>query len=178
MTEVVAKILTLKRLLQAFRLCGIQTGLQARTTKSLCAQSIQMQLRTLRPSRKVCAASIWFSVDMSAWAEGCSCHGWLHAWQPDEEWGPPQQLEAICHALSFPRGVGDGSNFRPCPLAGQRAVELANGELFDILERLSERYIKEILQHNAAEPAEVEDVLAQFAHGKVKIAHTLQLKLQ
>ena len=42
----------------------------------------------------------------------------------------------------------DGSHYGPCPLAGQRAVELATGVIYHLLDDLRESYVREILENN------------------------------
>lgn len=126
-----------------------------------------------------------FSEDMTHWAEGCACHSWLHrknAVQEVDEAEEPltarDHLVAARCSLRLTNGEGDGINFQ-CPLAGQRAVELASGELWVFLETLSRNYIQEILSSNSCTDADaVQEVLDDFALGKSSMVEQLRIKLR
>ena len=80
-----------------------------------------------------------------SWAEGCPCHPWgpTHERTVDEK----EQLEVLelfrkdC-GLS---GSGDGFAFKPCPLAGCRAFELANGAVKEQLQQVAAMSHEQIL---------------------------------
>ena len=65
------------------------------------------------------------SVELCKWCEGCDCHSWLHTGFELEEGAnislpsASDRLEAARLMPGYPRGVGDGKHFAPCPLAGQ-----------------------------------------------------------
>ena len=134
-----------------------------------------------------------FSEDLSAWAESCSCHSWLRRTSAEtavsedmgsagaevaSEVSPGQYLEAARKTFGFSTGEGDGQAFQ-CPLAGQRAVELASGELWPLLDELEKGYVHEILAFNCCNDEEaVQSTLADLAVGKSTMVEYLRLKLQ
>ena len=126
-----------------------------------------------------------FSEDLSRWAEGCACHGWLYTKHSSrrntgrdgaEELSACDHLEAIRKSLHLPVAAGDGPRFK-CPLAGQRAVQLASGELWVLLDDLERNYIQDILNDNACSEVQVTEVLDDFALGKSSIVEQLKVKL-
>ncbi|CAJ1380733.1 unnamed protein product, partial [Effrenium voratum] len=153
-------------------------------------------------SNMVCKLS-QFSEDLRVWSESCPCHAWLRSPGPssprpaaaagsgDNPAGSggsadsapaataAERLHAVRQTLGLQQGVGDGSHYGPCPLAGQRAVELATGVIYHLLDDLHESYVREILEHNqCVDLAAIENTLADFTLGKSKIAQHLGLKLQ
>ena len=102
-----------------------------------------------------------FVQSLSVWAENCPCHGWLHMNHtslPHEnvevntdmdaaQLSPQDYLEATRKLLGFNCGDSDGKGFISCPLAGQRAVELANGTFWKMLDDNDTRkkFLEEIL---------------------------------
>lgn len=65
------------------------------------------------------------------------------------------------------QGQGDGRYFRPCPLAGQRAAELASGEIWQEIDALNTGYLQDISQGNACtDQAEIDAALKYFSIGK------------
>ena len=80
------------------------------------------------------------------------------------------QLEAIRASLSLAPGVGDGIAFSPCPLAGFRAWELADGALEKHMESLSETYLAEIMEMTEqVTETELQIILHDFSTGKAMI---------
>lgn len=133
-----------------------------------------------------------FPAALDAWAEGCSCHPWLiqnqRDWLPwaDVPHSAPDSDVQVCDILEGARkilgyksGEGDGKHFGPCPLAGQRAVHLASGEIWRRIDAWSETFLQEILEGNSCQdPAEIQSALEDFSSGKAQMVEYLQQKLQ
>ena len=134
-----------------------------------------------------------FPADLAAWAEGCACHPWLvqgenfdmNAESPQLDAGSTEArevsdvLEQVRRSLGYAAGVGDGKFFRPCPLSGQRAVELASGQIWDRIDTWNESYLMQILEGNSCnDTAAIDAALGDFARGKAMIVEYLQQKLQ
>lgn len=81
--------------------------------------------------------------------------------------------------LGLPSGIGDGSHFKPCPLSGLRALELATGGVPQYLEELSHSYLEELAEcFLDLSPQDVDQVLSDFHLGKARVAVYLKQKLQ
>ena len=123
-----------------------------------------------------------FADEFREWAESCPCHGWLHRQDPDSgdrHTGVCLQLEAIRASLSLAPGVGDGIAFSPCPLAGFRAWELADGALEKHMESLSETYLAEIMEMTEqVTETELQIILHDFSTGKAHVHMALHEKLK
>ena len=88
-------------------------------------------------------------------------------------------VEAVRKDLGYASGQGDGRYFRPCPLAGQRAAELASGEIWQQIDAWNTGYLQDILQGNACtDQTEIDAALKDFSIGKSLIVEYLQHKLQ
>ena len=119
-----------------------------------------------------------FPADLAAWSEGCSCHPWLQykSTRPSKS-KPPRHdpdknieiqageiLDALRREIGLKAGSGDGGmSFGPCPLAGQRSMDLATGAVWKLLDAWSEEYIQDLLQNNECrDEAEVSSALTEF----------------
>ena len=135
-----------------------------------------------------------FPADLAAWSEGCSCHPWLQykSTRPSKS-KPPRHdpdknieiqageiLDALRREIGLKAGSGDGGmSFGPCPLAGQRSMDLASGAVWKLLDAWSEEYIQDLLQNNECrDEAEVSSALTEFSNGKAFIVAYLRQKLQ
>ena len=124
-----------------------------------------------------------FPADLGAWAEGCSCHPWLVSQKgfraETEDDQTCDVLEALRKQMGYPSGSGDGRHFGPCPLAGQRAPELASGVVWQFLDAWGDVFIQQILEGNQCmDPVEIEGALQDFAAGKAMMVEYLRQKLQ
>lgn len=120
------------------------------------------------------------SSQLLSWVEGCSCHGWLQKQHNTRQiTSTAKQLDLHRAVLNLPPGVGDGSAFGPCPMAGKRAPELARGFLQTEFAALCETLHLQVLHSCAGlSDAEVQTVLSEFEQGKTHMAATLQQKTQ
>ena len=130
-----------------------------------------------------------YPADLSAWCEGCACHPWLFQQQQQRDSAGVdienrdlqvcEVVEAVRKDLGYASGQGDGRYFRPCPLAGQRAAELASGEIWQQIDAWNTGYLQDILQGNACtDQTEIDAALKDFSIGKSLIVEYLQHKLQ
>ena len=135
-----------------------------------------------------------FPADLAAWSEGCSCHPWLQhkrtyspknemsSQDPDKNFATQagELLDAIRREGGFKAGEGDGySGYGPCPLAGQRSMDLASGEVWKRLDAWSDEYTQDLLQHNqCTDEGDIATALRDFSCGKAFIVAYLRQKLQ
>ena len=135
-----------------------------------------------------------FPADLAAWSEGCSCHPWLQhkrrhcptngmsSQDPDKnnDTQAGELLDAFRREAGFKAGEGDGySSYGPCPLAGQRSMDFASGEVWKRLDAWSDEYTQDLLQHNqCTDEAEISAALTEFSCGKAFIVAYLRQKLQ
>eukprot|EP00435_Cladocopium_sp_Y103_P031630 s1919_g8.t1 len=131
-----------------------------------------------------------FPADLAAWSEGCSCHPWLqHKQRHYPKHDMPRQdadknldtqagelLDAFRREAGFKAGEGDGySTYGPCPLAGQRSMDLASGEVWKRLDAWSDEYTQELLEHNqCTDKAEIGATLQEFPCGEAFIVAYLR----
>ena len=140
---------------------------------------------------------------LSAWSEGCDCHPWSCHEGPDPDsltgnhadtsasagacsdslslsqgQGIPDLLRATKRSLGWQEEDGDGKHF-VCPLAGQRAVDLASGALWMKIDSLSDECKKDILLSagSGCDADILQAVLADFSFGLSCIVEVLKSKL-
>ena len=83
--------------------------------------------------------------DFGSWGEGCPCHDFLaRADRSNNEEGSSTIERYVRMQEMSAQRAGDGVGFR-CPMRGKRAVELARGDLQDIISVVSERKFVELL---------------------------------
>ena len=72
------------------------------------------------------------------WPEACYCHGWLH--DKDEKTQPVREhFATVRRNTQGLKANGDGIQYHPCKMSGNRAVELAMGVLSTCLEEMLQR---------------------------------------
>ena len=119
-----------------------------------------------------------------SWAEGCACHGWLR--QLRERRADGQRYSAEAMALQacrkhqgLPSSEGDGIHFKPCPLAGLRAMELATGAIDEFVDSLFDSYLPVMMEATSDLPqADMQQVLNDFTHGKASCMDHIAIKTQ
>ena len=87
-------------------------------------------------------------------------------------------LEQARRSLSLKHGEGDGVGYFPCPLAGCRAMEIADGALEQVIEATAGRYLTELME--MTEDVGADDttmILTDFHAGKAHVFAALQAKL-
>ena len=128
-----------------------------------------------------------FSHDFATWAEGCPCHFWLRPERHEPQSGGRvrsehseacQNLRVIRRMKGLRPGEGDGPEFTSCPLGGRRAPELASNAAERFMEELSKSYVEDLMQCcSCTDPAEMEQVLADFSLGKASMMSYITQKL-
>ena len=140
----------------------------------------------------------WYYADMllslhtisdsfSSWAEGCECHGWLNP-LPSEPGMLRRRREFSFEAeqLRVARSMlglcatdgGDGDAFL-CPMAGRRAADLACKAAQSHFQQSWQSQKQALLQKGLGlDMAEMQEVLADFAHGASAMQGYMCQKLQ
>ena len=125
------------------------------------------------------------STDFASWAEGCDCHPFSNSENSlDPESEANENLEALLALEScrkergFP-SAGDGKAFRPCPLAGMRACDLACGAVERQIEEMAS-LSKQQLMLEVSHLSEEESLklFEAFDMGKSHLLASMTNKLQ